>query len=58
MGEGYKMGCAEQLTNYNKPTFNREPVDIIEKVQKEGRSSIDNELKIRLKDNQEKIVDI
>lgn len=52
------MDYAEQLTNYNKPTFNGEPVDIIEKVQKEGRSSIDNELKIRLKDNQEKIVDI
>lgn len=57
IGEGFSINFNSQILHPEKATFNNEKVEIIERI-KNSNYGTDSELKIRLSNGEEKIVDI
>ena len=58
IGDSYKIQFNSQILSCNKPTLNNEEITIIERIRYENDYGIDQELKIRLKNGEEKIVNV
>lgn len=58
VGDSYKISYNEELLEQNKPYYQGNPVEILEKIKEEPDYGIGQELKIKLSDGYKKIVDI
>lgn len=58
IGDSYKINFNNEILSCNKPTLNGEDVTILERIRYKNDYGIDQELKIRLKNGEEKVVNI
>lgn len=58
IGDTYKIQFNSQILKRNKPMLNNEYVTIIERMRYKGDYGIDQELRVKLKNGEEKIVNV
>ena len=58
IGDSYKISFNSEILNPEKATYNGEPIKILERIKENPDWGIDQQLKIELPDNEQKIIDI
>lgn len=58
IGDSYKIEFNSQILSCNRPTLNNEDIIIVERIRYKNDYGIDQELKIRLKNGEDKVVNI